>query len=556
MAERISYHDWLQRVPEPKGPLDFHRFPFQVGLHTEKMARTEEVRIKKATQVGVSAWMLRQLLYWTDVRGATSIYVFPNQKVMYDFSDARVKEVIEKSAWLSARQGEASSKGLRQVGGGFMYFRGSEAVTDLESVDADVLGLDEYDRLAQVNIPVAENRVSGPQSLGLLRRVGIPIVPNTGISKLWNESDRRRWFVRCECGARQHLTWQHSVDIDRAVRICRECKRELSPDVIRQGEWVAEHADADVPGFHISKLIVPDLRQSALRKMIRRSRSTLPEDTQSFWNMDMGEPFAPEEGRLSDEALAAAFSAGEQHGSTAHAQNFIGLNMITMGVDVHSVRNLNVRISEWIDDRRKRALLVKQVTDFDELVELMHRYDVRMCCIDHLPEGRLARAFALRFPGRVYLVRYAAQQMIKPLEVASEEPLVTVRRTEAIDATLTMIREQRNLLPPDAAPEYGEQLQSIVRVVERDTKGRRVVRYVTMGEADDFLHAEVFDLLAGELMLARTMADDFRNSSLYSLEDRLEFERSGVWEDQAAQGVGEVDRYNPGPSEGGYSEGF
>ena len=555
VQERISYVDWLDRVPEPKaGPLDFHRFPFQLALHTEQMAREEEVCVRKATQVGVSAWMLRQLLYWVDVRGATAIYVFPNQKVMYDFSDARVKKVIEGSSWLRSRQGDAASKGLREVGRGIMYFRGSEAVTDLESVDADVLGLDEYDRLSQVNIPVAENRISGPQSMGLLRRVGVPIIPNTGISKLWNESDRRRWFVRCECGARQYLSWHQSVDRERAVRICRECKRELAPDVIRSGEWVAERPDADVPGFHISKLIVPDLRRSALQKMVRRSRSNLPEDVQSFWNMDMGEGYAPAEGRLSDDALAAAVSAGEEHGSTARAESYVGLNMVTMGLDVHSVRNLYVRVSEWIDARRKRSLCVKQIESFDEAAELMRRFDVRMCCVDHLPEGRLARALANRFPGRVYLVRYATQQQQALLTIAKDEPIITVRRTEAIDATLNMIREQRNLLPPDAPPEFGEHLQAVVRVVERDNTGRRVVRYLTMGPGDDHLHAEVFDLLASEMLLARTMADEFENSSLYSLEERLEFERSGLWEDRRSQEPGGIDKYEPGGDEG-YAEG-
>ena len=550
MAERISYVDWLRKVPEPKaGPLDMHRFPFQVGLYTEKILRAEEVVVRKATQVGVSAWLVRQLLYWTDVRGATSIYVFPNQKLMYDFSIGRVKLMIGKSPWLTGRIGEVDSRGMRQVGAGIMYFRGSEAVTDLESVDADVVGLDEYDRLAQINIPVVENRISGPNSLGLMRRVGVPIVPNTGISKLWNETDRRRWFVRCPgCGERQYLTWVRNVDQERLERICGGCKAPLAPDTIREGEWVAEHPEADTPGFHINKLIVPDLRRSALRKMVLRSQSSLPEDVQGFWNMDMGEGYAPAEGRLSDEALAAAVSAGEQHGSTARAESYVGLNMVTMGVDVHSVRNLYVRVSEWIDTRRKRALMVKQIEDFDEIAELMVRFDVRMCCIDHLPEGRLARALALKFPGRVYLVAYATAQMQSLLDVAKEEPLIKVRRTESIDATLNMIREQRNLLPPDAPPMYGEQLQAVVRIAERDHLGRRAVNYVSMGP-DDYLHAENFDLLAGEMMLARTMADDFRDSSLYPLEDRLEFERSGLWDERRSHDPGDPDKFDPGPED-------
>lgn len=555
---KVSYPTWIRRTPEPKtGPLDWHHYPFQVEMHSTAITEAEEVCVRKCTQVGVSAWLERQLIYYVDVRGATAIYVFPNSKVMYDFSDSRVKKMIQASPYLSGRLAGVDNKGLKEIGLGTIYFRGSESIDDLESVDADIIGLDEYDRLVPLNIPIVENRVSGPQSLGLIRRVGVPIVPGGGISRQWRNSDRRRWFVRCEhCQKRQYLTWQKNVDQKRAVRICMHCQRELSPEVIRRGEWVKEQPDSAIPGFHISKLVVPDLRQAQLAKMVVRSHSRLPEDIQSFWNRDMGEGYAPEEGRLSDAALAAATSAGEDAGATAHMESYVGLNMTTMGVDVASVRDLNVRISEWIDGQTKRCIALKRVSSFDDLIPLMARFQIKMAVIDHAPDGRLSRAFAHRFPGRVYTCAFS-QNMLKLLNIHKDEPTVTVRRTEMIDSMLGMIRGQRNLLAPDAPADYGPHLQSLVRIQEKDHKGRRAVFYITEGDADDWAFAEVFDALAGDLMLMHQGIRAFEDSSLYRLEDRMEFQRSGVVEDadDPLLDLGTGGRYSTGFEDEEYNEG-
>ncbi len=150
-------------------------------------------------------------LYQSDIHGRTGLYAFPTAHDVHDFSTARIKPVIDRSDYLRSRQRriDPSNKGLIGVGTGLVYFRGSEARRGLDSVDADYVVFDEYDTLAHQNIPDAERRVTSPVSAGLIRRVGVPTVPDWGIARLYDESDQRRWHVRL--GGVSHRVPRNSI---------------------------------------------------------------------------------------------------------------------------------------------------------------------------------------------------------------------------------------------------------------------------------------------------------------------------------------------------------
>lgn len=454
-------------------------------------------------------------------------------------SDARIRASILASPYLLGRIPGAfvQNKGLKQIGSGWVYYRGSESVADLDSVDADVLALDEYDTLKHAHIPDAERRITGSQ-VGLIRRVGVPSTPGWGIDALYQDSDRRRWHVKCDsCNERQYLTFEQNVDLERGLRVCRKCRKPLD---VAQGEWVAEFPDRDVRGYHLPRLIVPGLD---LPTLIKASEKTKPTERQVFRNKDLGEAFAPEEGRLSLTALQAAQSAG---GGYTLVPGYIGAGVVTMGVDVASSRNLNVRVSEHMQDGRKRALFIGEVESFDDLALMMERFSVKMAVVDHLPEGRLARAFAERFPGRVYIVAFATAQG-KVLDIKDEQRMITVRRVELLDATFEQVRLQRNLLPNDPPEGYFQQMQNLVRHTEEDEVGKVVVEYRSTG-ADDYAMAEAYDVVATEAWLFRQQMAESEREVFRPLEDMLEFSRANLSGEQSADDV----RYDAGPADPEY----
>lgn len=543
----VPFRPWAERLPIPgQGSLDFSLFPFQEALYSDEVAYAKEVAIMKATQIGISEWLIRWSMFFTDTRGDTGLYVFPSLRPLRDFSDQRVKPLIQSSDYLRSRvpRGFVDNKLLKQIGFGFLNFRGSRNKTDLISVPADTLAFDEYDDLVQANIPEAEKRLSSPTSRGLIRRIGVPTYTDYGIHAKYEESDQRQWLVKCAaCTKELPLAfWQddehenHYLDEERLTMACGNCEEPISRVAIGEGRWVARHPGRRTVGFQVSRLMVPTADYEAV---VRESKLTKDYEIQTFWRSTLGLPFDPAEGRLSKEALAAAISAGGNYAIGPWDSGYTGERLVTMGVDVASARDLNVRISEHLGRTLKRALWVGTVKSFDDLAIMMQAWRVQLAVLDGSPDGRLSRGFCERFPGRAFWISWGDNQ-IELMKIDEVDRHVSMRRTELISATLDLVRAQKNWLPVNLPEEYVKHMRSAVLMKEEDDKGRVKVFYAKQGP-DDYMQAESYDTAAGEVWWAIMLGDAAQSEVLQPLESMMEFRRSGL---------GEYDSptYSPGPT--------
>lgn len=545
---RIPFLPWNMEIPVPgHGTLDFDTFPYQREWYEDEIVYKRFVEWMKATQTGVSEYLIRWAIFFPDTRGDTGLYIFPALRQLRDFSDQRVRPLIQNSDYLRSRipSGFIDNKLLKQIGYAFLNFRGSKNATDLDSVPAGILAFDEYDDIVQANIPRAEKRLSGPKSRGLIRRVGVPRYSDTGIHARYTASDQRKWMVRCRsCKKELPLGFYrdddspvHYVDTERAMIVCANCETQIKRDWISKGRWAATYPDREIVGYHVHRLMVPSAN---IEEIIAESIKTKPFEVQEFWNSTLGLPYDPEEGRLSKEAIAAAISAGGNYFQGPWDGGYTGNALVTAGIDVASVRDLNIRISEHLDEVTKRALFIGTLKSFDQLAVVLDAFKVTFACIDHNPDGRLGRAMANRFPGRVYLVSWGDNQN-DLIKLDPELSTVSVRRTETIGATLDAIRRQRNHLPENLPEDYVPHMRSAVMRREEDEKGRVVVYYEKMGD-DDYLQAESYDTVATETWWALHLQGRASREVLRPLDEMMEFQRSKVADQDDLT-------YSPGPDE-------
>lgn len=454
-----------------------------------------EIVVAKAAQVGASEYAVNQALWVADTRAGkrgVALYILPASQQMGDFVRARLDTAVEESPYLQERvrprQGlwavkASDNVGLKRIGQGFVYFRGSNAEAGLLSVDADAVLYDEVDRLKAGTLAYGAKRI-GSSLLGWQRYVSTPLYPETGIDALWSKSTRSRWQVRCEhCNAWQALVFPDNVLPDGST-ICSSCKESI--DRLGPGEWVPENPSADVHGYHLTKLLSNRADIVTLAKLGYRILARDETDQsviQQFYNQDLGTPHAPEGGQLSRTEIAACIAdySIDEWAPTG----------CTMGVDVGA--KLHVVITAPGPSGKPRAAFIGALYDWADLDGLMSRFDVSTCVVDAEPEHHKAREFANRWAGRVWLCHYPSTSTWTHQESAvwnDAEYAVNAHRTLTLDAMYATIRERRIEYPREvlALPEFAEQMIAPVRVIEKDARGNPVARYVEGGKADHYCH--------------------------------------------------------------------
>jgi hypothetical protein len=165
-----------------------------------------------------------------------------------------------------------------------------------------------------------------------------------------------------------------------------------------------------------------------------------------------------------------------------------------MGVDVGGRLHVVVEVPSPDFPDKRRTIFIGTVPEFSDLDGLMRRFDVRTCVVDAQPEGHAARAFADRFPGRVWLCHYpdpARWPHKQPVVWHDAQREVSAHRTLTLDALYASIRERRQELPREvlAIPEFAEQLRAPVRMLETDATGQSIARYAEGSKADHYAMA-------------------------------------------------------------------
>lgn len=179
-----------------------------------------------------------------------------------------------------------------------------------------------------------------------------------------------------------------------------------------------------------------------------------------------------------------------------------------MGVDVGI--KLHVVIRQRLEEDRNRALFIGEVDTFEELAELMTRYDVRRCVVDALPDIHKAREFARAWPGKVWLAYYGRQggdhNWVKGK--GSDVATVHINRVQALGEMFDLFHKGKAELPSDARHlggrvqhgigEYYREMMALKRTLEENAQGNWVARYVSECRADHYAHAELYCMLAGK----------------------------------------------------------
>jgi hypothetical protein len=458
---------------------------------------------------------LHDCLYERGFRAA--MYFFPSDRDVSDFSQARFGPLLRANPNLARQMQDLPSRGtadritLKRIGGAHLYFRGMNEATaqgqersgKLLSVPADRLVFDELDRMEPGKVVLALERLASSTYRRVVR-LSNPSLPGYGIDQAYQESDRRRWLIRCSaCRAfncpERDFPEKPGLDI-RIIRstregtyflACRSCGQRLDP---ASGRWVAEDpTQKDCRGYSFSQLTSPLCDLKSVVERYRKGRFLAV-----LYNMVVGRAWVAAEDKLDRHQVLDLCG---MDGMLTQAPP-----RCTMGVDVG--RDLYVVVSRPHPRRPGVRQLIhlniltepnesQGAVPFGELDPLMRRFNVVRCVIDGGPYQHAARKFAARFPGKVFLSFFNEHQR-GAVAWDPERCMVQINRTEILDASHEAVRSRRIELPHEQpiVQTFADHLAADAKQLEEDPQtGSRRHTYVKLAE-NHFDFAYTYDFMA------------------------------------------------------------
>ena len=409
---------------------------------------------------------------------------------------------------------------------GNLIFLGSNTVNDFIEFSADVLIVDEYDRCEQQNLSLARDRLRAspyPQMF----RIGNPTLPNMGISRLYNDSDRRQYHFKCEhCNERQPIDWfvnvvERDADGDwvlqdksvrsgsgkRARPVCRRCRKAFE----RHAEgscWVAGQPTQPRRGYHMSRMdIISQNLEDLYLEWLEAQGVT--SKVSAFYCSVLGIPYEQAGSSLTGEVLTRICTGDIiEYGGRDEYQK----KMVVAGIDVGNVLNINISLVEMdaYGGRVRRCVYVGALHTFEAVFDLLMRYHVDCAVIDARPEIRKAQELRdkCRRGGKCQLWlaqfhptdRVGQQDYGMRIDYGSQ--VITMDRTQLLDATMDEMRHDppRRIFPADAMTVEGwaDQMKAPKRVLNKT--GTRFI-WSEGNHADHYRLSDAYERVAADLLV-------------------------------------------------------
>jgi hypothetical protein len=452
--------------------------------------------LSKAAQIGGTTWSILRSLH-ANLSGLNVAYFFPTRTDVLEFSKSRVGPLVADNPFLLKELKDTDTAGLKRIGDAYLYLRGMQSAVGMKSIPVDMVVFDELDEASPDAKTLAKERLSHSDYRRLIE-LSNPSLPGYGIDESYQESDQRHWTNRCEaCGEWTALDKAFPTKLGEEVRIilpredgtyyraCPVCGAELD---LARGEWVADYPDRPIHGYRISQLFSSKVDPGEIYREYRKTYN--PE---RFYTLKIGIPWADVENKLSTHQVLAL--CGDQ--------GLLELSdrSCTMGVDTG--KELHVVISRRRDgkgdDPKREVVWIGTAQSYEELDDLLKRFQVSRCVIDAMPEIHSTREFAKRHGGTVWLCYFNENQK-GSAKWDSEQHIVQVNRTEALDAAKKGIRDGEVVLPRRVPllETFAEHLASDAKkLIEDEETGAKSYRYIRTG-TNHYSLAFTYDWMASE----------------------------------------------------------
>lgn len=466
---------WLRSndIRNEKGDaIEFDNHPFLEDIYLDD---SQYLTIMKAAQVGLSTCAILKNHNDAKNKKLDIIYTLPTDQDVSVFVGGKVNRIIGNNPPMIKDVADKDSIEQKQVGNSMIYFRGTWTKKAAIMVTADRLVHDEKDSSKLDVIADYQARLQHSK-FKQIHTFSHPSLPETGVHADWLKSDQKHWFIKCLwCNHWQYLSWntedpaEMSIDLERRIYACKNCNKEITDGMRRNGQWVKKFHDKQISGYWVPLLIAPWVSASDI---IDRWKN--PDTTQEFfYTKILGLPYADSSSKL----LRDSFFQNLTNKAWAPSVD----DRVIIGVDT------GLRI-DYVLGNDTGLFMHGDCDDYGTLDGYMKRWPKAIAVVDQGGDLIGARKFYERWPGRVFLCLLAGDRKGKELikwGKGDEFGSVSADRNRLIALVVGEFRDKRIPVHGTESDWYEYWLDwnnlSKIKMLDPDTGATRGYKWVRSG---------------------------------------------------------------------------
>ena len=449
----LAWVHYYKMVNENQFPIEFKDHYFLIDIYDDD---ADDIVCVKSAQVGFSVAAILKSIHAAAFGGQNVIYALPTNNVVQDFVKPKVNPLIASNDAISDIVTD-DSVSLKKVKDRFIYFKGGFSEREAISISGDVLVIDEFDRMPNMQVVnTFESRLQASKNPKRWR-FSNPSQIGFGVDLLYKDSDQRHWFVKHSCGYESFMDWEktewregeysHYVDQLSATYVCGKCGGTVSDNERRYGRWIAKYPERSRHGYWISQMMAPWVSAKRIIEQYEES------NVEFFHNFVLGKAYTPSDLIVNRETILRAC-----------APSTIPRVGVAIGVDQ------NVSSQIWVAGTSQGIFAHGKTDSWEELERLKLMYDATMV-IDPAPYRTYPKILAEKYHD-VYLCEF---MKISGLDVLTwKGSVVKADRTKLLDSVAQEITQAKMLFRehPYELEDYIADWQNIYRTTVETQDGK------------------------------------------------------------------------------------
>lgn len=455
-------------VNENQQPIEFDDHRFMIDFYADE---ADDIVSRKSAQVGFSVAAILKSMWMAKYRGLNIIYALPTNNVVQDFVKPKVNPLVTSNPEI-ANVVSDDSVSLKKVGDRFMFFKGGFSDREAISISGDVLVIDEYDRMPDMGVVnTFDSRLQASKSAKRWR-FSNPSSVGFGVDELYTNSDQRHWFVACDhCGYSSYMDWErevygngkrfsHYVDQEQKIYACGSCRKEISNEARRMGEWIAKYPERKRHGYWFSQMMAPWVTAERIIEQYEES------NIEFFYNFVLGKAYTPSDLLVNRETILRAC-----------APSIIPKIGVVIGVD----QNVSEQI--WVAGTPQGVFAHGKAKSWEDIEKLKLMWNAIVVC-DPQPYPTMPKKMAEKY--KDWYLCYLHKEFKSLSMTEWKGSIVYADRTRLLDVVANEITEAKLLFreKPYALEDYIADWQNIYRTTVEEDDGRSKSKWLKKENKD------------------------------------------------------------------------